>query len=94
MSLMDRKREAHARLAELVEELTDIHYQEHLEEDVPRSEHPVCWALVVGYDSFPGDPEVMGSDGPIIIFPKDDQQPGWKLSGILTEALNGLGPPE
>ncbi|WNT45147.1 hypothetical protein SEA_OLGASCLOVER_73 [Gordonia phage OlgasClover] len=91
---MDRKREAHARLAELVEELTDIYYQEHLEEEVFRSEHPVCWVLVVGYDSFPEDPEVMGSDGPIIMFPKDDRQPGWKLSGMLGDALNSLSEPE
>ncbi|QWY82404.1 hypothetical protein SEA_AFLAC_72 [Gordonia phage Aflac] len=94
MTLLDRKREAHAKLAELVEELTSIHYLENVEEPVPASEHPVCWVLVVGYDSFPDDPEVMGSDGPIIMFPKDDRQPGWKLSGMLGDALNSLSEPE
>ncbi|QGJ90419.1 hypothetical protein HWC81_gp74 [Gordonia phage Crocheter] len=49
---------------------------------------------MVGYDSFPDDPDVIGSDGPIVIFPKDDRQPGWKLSGMLGEALNGLSQPE
>lgn len=41
MTLLDRKKEAHAKLAELVEELTDIHNEEHAEEDVYPSEHPV-----------------------------------------------------
>lgn len=94
MTLLDRKKEAHAKLAELVDELTDIHNEEHAGEDVYPSEHPVSWVLVVGYDSFPDDPDVIGSDGPIVIFPKDDRQPGWKLSGMLGEALNGLSQPE
>ncbi|QJD49649.1 hypothetical protein HWD32_gp74 [Gordonia phage Secretariat] len=88
--ILTRKREAHRRLALLVQELTEIHYEENPDEEVGSTEIPTAWVLCVGYEAMSNDPIFRGTNGPVIMFPKDDQLPGWKVTGILSECMSGM----
>ena len=80
----DRSKAAYAKLAEVVQELSDIAEQE----DGADHSVPTAWVLVVGYEGFDEDLQSVG--GSVGVYPKDGCQPSWKTEGIIRRTLKAI----
>lgn len=81
----ERRKAAYEKLAEVVQELSDL---DETEPGCPPS-MPTAWVLIVGYEAF--SEELAGMSGSTGIYPKGGCQPQWKTAGIIHQASSRMG---
>lgn len=82
--MSERQKEAYRKLAEVVQEFSDLDEQE----DGADHSMPTAWVLVVGYEGM--DEEMAMVGGSVGMYPKDGCMASWKTEGILGRAIKAL----